>query len=205
VRRWPAPGDDAGTALVETVLVGPLVVLVLLVVFEGGLAWRDHTAASDAVSAAARSAALHPSSRVASGPAGLAVVVASVRDALATVPAASIERLVVFVPHGNATSALEAVPAGCRHGGTPSPLDRCVIVDPTQLAGGGPQPAAECPGGPEACLWRQPDGTAPGSSVSRVGIYLRLTRRWSIVGLGPAGTTEVAALAPLEAGHRVPA
>jgi hypothetical protein len=188
---------DTGTALLETALIGPLVAIVLLVVFEGGLAWRDHAAATDAVATGARAAALHPSSRVDGGPAGLATVVASVRDALASVPGSSLERLVVFVPDAGAPSALPGVPAGCR-GGVPAPGDRCVVVDPASWAAWSTLP--ECEGGASACPWRQL-WQQPGAA-GRVGVYLRMRRHWSLVGLGPAGTTEVAALAPLEAGRR---
>jgi hypothetical protein len=118
--------------------------------------------------------------------------------------------MVVFVPDSDATSALAAVPDECRYGTGSGAADRCVVIDPAELAPGGGNAVAECPGGPEACLWRTPPpdqapALAPGqSSVERVGVYLRLHRRWAILGLGPVGTAEVAAMVPMEVGRRVP-
>jgi hypothetical protein len=192
--------DDPGAAVLETALVAPLVVLLLLVLAEGALTWRDHAAATDAVGAAARAAALHPPTRLVRGQGGLAAVLTAAQDALATVPGRTVERIVVYAPETGSgpAGALARVPAGCRHGDGPLPGERClVLVSPTTSAGEPAHPS-DC-GEPVNCPWRfawpSPDRPA------EVGVYLRLRRSPLLVGMAGGSGVEVAAVSALEIGR----
>jgi hypothetical protein len=201
VRIGASPVTDAGAAMLETALVTPLLALLLLAVFDGSLAWRDHAAATDAVAAGARVAALHPTDRLEAPTGDLDAVISVVRDSLAGTPAPAVERLVIYAPEPGpgAASSVERVPVGCRHGSQPGLVDQCLVIDPAVVRGdGGGWLTPTCTGGPHACPWRR----AWSSGIPRqVGVYLRLRRVSPLAGIAPGATVEVAAVAALEAGR----
>lgn len=188
---------DAGAALVEAVVVTPLVVAMVTALVVVAVLWRDQLAVDHAAAAGARAAALYPAVRGdadlpdrSSIPAGTPLVAASVARALGGVPLQSVERVVVFGAPLGAEDSPDAVPAGCRTGSGAAVDEPCVVLGPEALA----DPAAAPACGRGACVWRD----APGVAV--VGVLVRLRRPGPLGSLMSAPGIEGVALAPLEGG-----
>jgi len=193
VKRARRRRPDAGVAVVEAAVVTPVMVALLLGVVHVAVGWRDAVLASDAVAEAARTASLHPG--VGGRATDTAAVLGTLNDALGTMSAGAVERVVVFRPVGvPGAPALERVPGSCRNAEPAAPVangDQCTVVDLGRRQWGslGQAPGGPCDAG--GCVWRVPAGEGT------VGVYLRYRRRMTVPGLS-AGVREVAAIAPLE-------
>lgn len=192
----------------ESAIATPLIVGILLLVLLLAISWRDQLAASEAVGAGARVAALHPSSvggwlpQGSAPPTGTVAVLDAVTDALASVGLRSVVRVVVFTPEGPATlPALDRVPQGCRYPAARPWPSRCVVATPGPTPSGRPWriPGGDCGAG--SCRWR--DDPLTGERFAEVGVYLAARRPQPIGGMGPGRLIEVAAINRTEGANDV--
>ena len=176
-------GPERGSALVETAMVLPLVVGLIVLGVLVGLGWRDRVSLDTATAAGARTASLYPSTHpeglvgAARAATGSQAVLDAVLTGLGSVPESAVDRIVVFTVSGLPTGPpLQSVPHGCRHDGQPGPGERCAILVGGDLNCG----RGECP-------WRDATAGGTGGADDHAGVYLRLDRRsvGPLVGLGP--------------------
>jgi Flp pilus assembly protein TadG len=103
LRKRRAAGDR-GAVLTEFALFAPLLALIVAGVLEFGLAWRDSMTVSNALRSGARVGSNAGREREADY-----TILKSVQAAMAEVPTARIERIIVY----KATTSNSAVPASC--------------------------------------------------------------------------------------------
>lgn len=107
LRRRPRRPDgrrERGAALTEFVLIVPVLALVVAAVFEFGLAFRDSMTVSNALRSGARVGSNAGRERLADY-----TILKSVEAAMAEVPTARIERVIVY----KASTGNSSVPAAC--------------------------------------------------------------------------------------------
>jgi len=218
VRTRPSSGrqlvcNDSGAAVVEAALITPVLLFVVLGIFEFGLIYRDYLTSSDATADAARSGAVQGNRtryiQVGEGEVGVSAdfsVAAALRNAMAGIPIESIERIVIFrADRPGAGAPLEQVPAVCK-AGVSSAAAQCNAYDPRDAFEAVQEGDASyflCSGSGAACGW-PPQGREDGPSVwdiDYLGVYLRIERPY-ITGLfGDSMVLETASVQRLEAGR----
>jgi hypothetical protein len=209
---------DGGAVLVETAMVMPIVMLLLMAVFEYGVFYRDMLGASDAVENGAKYGAIQgPDLDVllAADGSQLGTVSAdftallNTRAGLAGVSPDMIDRIVVF-KGGPPTSGtpMAQVPSVCKTSNV-SVANTCnVYLQPQAFyeIEQGNLTYFTCPAVPAGqppCGWN-PQSRSDGPTLNTIdylGVYLKL-RRKPLTGMIPVGQTiEVAAVKRLEPGH----
>lgn len=193
---------ERGVTTIETAIIGPLVILIMLAIFEFSLVFRDYLILGDAVSDAARVGAIVGPDVSPSGANGDYEIIRTLREAIGGIPAGSIERIVVFEALGSgADDPVAQVPAACKAGTATS---RCNVYD-----SGAAFVAAQsadvdyfsCPDGP-ACFWPpslRDDGPDP-STIDYLGVYVRVRHEYVTGAFGSAFTIERASVIRLEPG-----
>lgn len=199
---------DEGTALVETALVIPIFIAIVLGIIEFGLVYRDVLIASDAASTGARAGAVIGPRITANLTNADYVIVKDVRESLGSTPTSWVKRVVVFRANNpSAGPALSQIPVTCRNGTPVSGV--CNVYDPQDSfmaiqegnSGYFSCTGAGAGGGP-ACAWR-PTARKNGPLVTDIeylGVYIRVERPY-ITGLfGKTFTIEQATIVRLEPG-----
>lgn len=204
IRRLRERGHDRGAALLETMLVAPVFMVIVLGIFEFGLIYRDVLTSSDAVANGARSGAVIGPRTLDSGVSADFEIIRQVRNSMGTVPISSIDRIVVFKATGpGAGSALSQVPNACKTGG--SVTNVCNVYDPANaflaVDTGNNDFFADCPSG-RACAWR-PASRRNGptaAEIDYIGVYIRIDRPYVSGLFGDTYTIEQAFIVRLEPG-----
>lgn len=203
IRRLRARGHDRGAALLETMLVAPVFLVIVLGIFEFGLVYRDVLTASDAVANGARSGAVIGPRTPESGVSADFEIIRQVRNSMGTVPVESIDRIVIFKGTGpGAGSALSQVPSACKTGG--SVTNVCNVYDPANAflaVDTGNNDYFACPSG-RACSWR-PASRRNGPTAAEIdylGVYIRMERPYVSGLFGDVFTIEQAFIVRLEPG-----
>jgi len=194
---------DRGAALLETLLVFPVFMAIVLGIFEFGLIYRDVLTTNEAVGTGARQGAVIGPRVTATGASADYVIIRSVRESLGSIPTAWIDHIVVF--RSNAPGAggpLAQIPASCRAGvAVPG---RCNVYDPQDAflaVQSGDTAYFDCPGGP-ACDW-DPSTRSNGpriSDIEYIGVYIKLERPYVSGLFGDIFTSEQATVVRLEPG-----
>lgn len=203
VRPHRRSDDDRGAALLETLLVFPVVMVLILGIFEFGLIYRDVLTANEAVGTGARSGAVIGPRLTATGATADYVIMRSVRESLGSIPTEWIDHVVVFKANApGAGGPLAQVPAACRAG---SPVaGRCNVYDPQAAflaVQSGNAAYFECPGGP-ACSWEAADrkNGPQVADIEYLGVYIRMERPYVSGIFGDVFTSEQAVVVRLEPG-----
>jgi Flp pilus assembly protein TadG len=119
---------ERGAALVEFVLIVPLLALIVGAVFEFGLAWRDSMTVSNALRSGARVGSNAGRERLADYN-----LLKSIEAAMAEIPTARIEKIIVY----RATTANSAPPSACTAlttGGVNTATVKCNVYSGSDLA-----------------------------------------------------------------------
>jgi Flp pilus assembly protein TadG len=152
LRRLRRARDERsrGAAIVEFVLIAPVLVIIVAGIFELGLAFRDSMTVSNALRAGARVGSNAGRERSADY-----TILKSVESAMAEVPTASIQRIIVY----KASTSTSAVPSACLAIAAPAPnhtgagvAGTCNVYGPSDLARAASAFTATCTGS---------SGTAP--------------------------------------------
>jgi hypothetical protein len=213
---------DEGAVIIEAALVAPVLLILLLGVFEYGVVFRDLLGASDAADTGAKYGAIQgPDLARLTAADGSEIgmvapdytIMLNTRAGLAGVSPSAIDRIVVFKagPSSRGTPA-EQVPEACKTS-TVSIAGVCNVylqprafreIEAGNLAyfdGDALAAAGQCPGF-ASCGWRpsaREDGPDP-RIIDYLGVYIRLERE-VITGIIPVPRTlEVAAVHRLEPG-----
>lgn len=197
-------GDDGGAALIESLLIAPVLFALLFGIFEFGLVYRDVLTSSDAAANGARRGAVIGPRVPASGVNADFEIIREVRNGLGSMPVESINRIVVYraSPPG-AGSPESQVPQACKTGGSVAGL--CNVYDPANAflaVDIGDNDFFSCPGG-AACAWEptsRSNGPTP-SDVDYLGVYIRIDRPYVTGLFGDEFSFERAAVVRLEAGR----
>lgn len=203
-RRFRSERTERGAALLETLLVAPVVMALLLGIFEFGLIYRDVLTTADAVANGARSGAVIGPRTTDSGVSADFEIIRQVRNSLGNVPVEWIDRIVVFKAAGpGAGSPSSQVPHACKTGG--SVANVCNVYDPANaflaVDTGNNDFFANCPSG-RACSWR-PASRRNGptaAAIDYLGVYVRLERPYVSGLFGDTFTIEQAYIVRLEPG-----
>jgi hypothetical protein len=199
-RSRPPRDWSRGAALLETMLVAPVFMVVVLGIFEFGLVYRDVLTVSDAVGDAARLGAVIGPRPTIAGSADYEIVRA-INDGLGRIPVEWVERIVVFRggPPGSG-SGLEQVPAPCRTG--PSVPGLCNVYDPANaflaVRDNVPEYFTNC----GHCAW-PPSSRSNGPSsfdIDYLGVYVRIARPYVTGLFGDRFTIDQVMVVRLEPG-----
>jgi hypothetical protein len=193
--------------MVETALVAPVLLLLLLAVFEYGLVYRGLLTVGDAAADASRAGSIQGPNLIEGGANADFSIVEATRMATATLDPATIERIIVFRagPPENG-SPLSQVPSSCRTGSS-SATDACNVyraVPAFNAVQEGDVEYFECDAsGDPACGW-VPTARVNGPTVAAIdylGVYIEL-RHGYVTGLfGDSFTVERASISRLEPGE----
>ena len=113
-RRVRVEGRERGAAIVELVLIAPVLLLLAVGIAEFGLGWKDSLTVSNAMRAGARVGSAAANTRTADYE-----VLQGVRSALSSLPTGAIERIVIYKangPDGEISSTCAAGMCPCRVG-----------------------------------------------------------------------------------------
>lgn len=196
---------DRGTALVETALIIPIFIAIVLGIIEYGLVYRDVLITSDAVSNGARTGAVIGPRITANLNTADFVIIKDVRESLGATPTSWVKRVVVFRANTPSSApALSQVPLACRNGTAVAGV--CNVYDPQEAfyavqEGNSDYFSCTGAGGP-ACAWR-PTSRKNGPNVSDIeylGVYLRVERPYLTGLFGDKFTIEQATIVRLEPG-----
>lgn len=147
-RRRDADGNrQRGAALVEFVLIAPLLVLIVAAIFEFGLAFRDSMTLSNALRSGARVGSNAGRERQADY-----TILKSIEAAMTEFPTARVERIIVY----KAATTNSAVPAACLavsgSGGVNTSTVSCNVYQSSDMA----RPLSDF-GGTTSCSATSPD------------------------------------------------
>ncbi|MCC5951970.1 MAG: pilus assembly protein [Acidimicrobiia bacterium] len=211
----PRRFDDRGSAVIEAALVSPIVLILLLAVFDYGLLFRDYLTMGDAVGDATRAGAVQGNrpafiddgSGNQVGVTADFVIASTMRQGLVGLPIESITGIVVFRAGGPALgSPLEQVPDVCKNGSSSvgAACNYYNARDAFEAVAAGDGSFFQCTGGSgSACGW--PPGTREdGPSVMDIdylGVYLEIDRSFVTGIVGDEQNLEYAAIQRLEPGR----
>jgi len=202
---------DRGVALIETLLVAPVFFLLVLGIFEYGLAYRDVLTTADAVGTSARAGAVIGPRPAPAGLNGDYVIIKTLREGLGSMPLEWVQRIVVFrAGPPSAGSPTSQVPAACKAGTSVPGV--CNVYDPLVAFG-----VASVAADPEAarfftcgqpqstgvsCAW-DPYDRNNGPTVNDIdylGVWVRIQRPYISGLFGDTFTIEEARIMRLEPG-----
>lgn len=197
---------DAGVAVIEGALVAPILLLLLLGIFEYGLVYRDYLTISDAAANGARIGALQGRDVLLGGETADYSIISAIRQDTASIPFETIDQIVVFrAGPPSSGSALEQIPSACKT--ATSSLSGCNVYNARQAFLAVQQGNAtyfRCvnPGDP-ACGFN-PTARRDGSTeaIEYLGVYLRVKRPFVTALFGSTFTYEDAAIQRLEPRRR---
>lgn len=200
--------SDNGTALVETALVIPIFIAIVLGIIEFGLVYRDVLITSDAAATGARTGAVIGPRITATLTNADYVIVKDVRESLGSTPTGWVKRVVVFRASApSAAPALSQVPVACRNGTAVAGI--CNVYNPQDAFYAVQEGDADyfsCTGsggaGGPACSWR-PTARKNGPSITDIeylGVYVRVERPYVTGLFGDKFTIEQATIVRLEPG-----
>ncbi len=200
---------DAGTAVIETALIAPILLYVILSIFEFGLVYRDYLTVTDAATDGAKTGSVVGKYTDPSGQNGDFAAIAIVRQDLANLSIRSIERIVIFagVPAA-AGDPVSQVPPSCKSGNFgPQPGARCNVYNPYdafRAVQSGDTGYFTCAGGGEsACGWNpatRKDGPK-WYDIEYFGMYIKVDRPLLTGLFGSTYEVEAAAVVRLEPGQ----
>jgi Flp pilus assembly protein TadG len=195
--------DDRGLAVVEAAVIAPVLLTVLLLIFEYGLYFRDSLTTSDAVEDGARVGAIIGSDSDATVVNADYQILRTLRDATSGLDPNKIQRIVIFEATGSsADSPLDQIPTSCRNG---TPSTRCTVYQDPGAAFAAVQSGdtvyfASCPPPTGAC-WdpsTRDEGPDP-RDIDYLGVYIRYSHP-ALTGMFGSRTIEDAAVVRLEPG-----
>lgn len=216
-RRRRGRGDE-GVTLLEAAVITPLLLLLVLGIFEYGLVYRDYLTAGDALADGVRIGSLQgPDPKVieAEDPDDDDVlvsadysIVAAIREGTAGIPPEWIEKIVIYRvdPVNRNRPPLELLPSVCRDGNQSSASAQCNVY-PARAGFYAVQQGEveyfECiDGAGRACGWDPYDRNEgpQRSEIDYLGVYVKI-QRGMITGLfGDTFTLERASVLRLEPG-----
>lgn len=177
--------SDRGAALVETALVAPILILILLGILEFGWLYRDQLTANDAVANAARLGSLQGAKNLETGENADYVMMRSLREATASFDPEYWDNIIIFKAQSSAAGPpLDQVPAACKGGNSNNAAD-CNAYDPYEAflaVQNGDADYFRCQSaGDPACGWdpEDPDARSDGPDaleIDYVGVYIKVDR-----------------------------
>jgi hypothetical protein len=203
---------EAGVAILEAALVAPVVLLLVLAIFEYGLVYRDYLTIGDSISEGARTGAIVGTDvDPETGESADWYIVSAIRQSSAVVDFESIDRIVIFQPDSdNPTreSPLSLVPEACRTSTVSLSASNCNVYIPSQAFAAiesGDVDFFRCAGTGPACGYDPTDRTKrndePGDGWSRaryIGVYIDLDREMVTGLFGREFRVEDASIALIE-------
>ena len=202
--RWRRRDREGGAATLETLLVAPVILALLLGIFEFGLVYRDVLTSSDAAASGARRGAVLGPRVPASGVSADFEIIREVRNGLGSIPVEWVNRVVIYRASAPGAGSPESqVPQACKSGDSVPGV--CNVYDPANAflaVDLGENDYFACPGG-RSCAWEpstRSNGPTP-SDVDYLGVYIRIERPYVTGILGDQFTFERAAVVRLEAGR----
>jgi hypothetical protein len=215
---------DRGASVLEAAVVAPVLLLLVLGVFEFGLVYRDYLSVGDAVGDAAHIGSIQGNAKVPASPAPGAPnvtpdysMVRTLREGTAGIPPEWIEKIVIFRVgfFERNQPAMDLVPDSCRYGNSSNAGDQCNVY-PAFAAFYAVQegeinyfncPSDETTGetgtGPRECGWpysERSDGPVR-EEIDYVGVYVKLDRDLVTGVFGDEFSIEQAQVLRLEPGQ----
>lgn len=184
---WPdrlrrARSNDRGIVLIEFVLVAPLLLMLILGIFEYGNAWRQVGSVERAAQQGARTAASMANHRFADYEALRAIDTAT-RD----LPGLTVDRVIIYRPAADGSIPNPA----CLSGSVPGVCNRYTgaNVRSTSPAGfsGGSSSAPSCAGSIDAA-WCPLGRSRQQATIARIGVHITLTYQ-SVTNMLPTTVT----------------
>lgn len=198
-------GRQRGASLAETAIVSLLVFSLIFAILEFALVFRDYLTVGDAVGDAARmGAVVGPDEDPDTGANADFEIVRTLRDGLAEIPLANIERIVIFdALSSGADDPLDQIPAACR-AGTPV-AGRCNVYEPAASFVAAQTPDVSyfaCSGTGPACAWpaTSRDDGPDADTIDYIGVYVRVRHDYLTGIIGSGLTIERATVVRLEPG-----
>lgn len=202
--------SDRGTTLVEMSIVGILVLLVFMAIYEFGLLFRDNLSLTDAVSDATRIGAIVGPDVLPGGKNADHEIVAAVRDGLSSMNDSTVQYVVIFKAPGGGTPADQQVPLACKNGGSVYGIcNSYPAVEAFTAVENADYGYFTCPPTPVdkiACRWdpeKRKDGPTS-AQVETIGVYVKVLRTGYTGLFADTWTIERAAIARLEPGVTTP-
>lgn len=201
---------EKGATLVEMSIVGLLVLLVFLAIYEFGLLFRDNLSLTDAVSDATQIGAIVGPDVLPGGRTADHEIVSAVRDGLSSMNDSTVQFVVIFNAPGGGTPADEQVPLACKNGasvpGICNSYPAGEAFTAVENADYGyfvcPTPAVD----KIACNW-DPESRRDGptsAQVETVGVYVKVLRNGYTGLFADTWTIERTSIARLEPGVTSP-
>lgn len=200
--------------MVEAAIVSPVVLLLLLAVFDYGLLFRDYLTMGDAVGDATRAGAVQGNrpTFIDDGNGGQVgvnadfTIASTLRQGLVGLPIESISGIVVFrAGDPSAGTPLEQVPTTCKSGvsSAGAVCNYYNARDAFEAVAAGDASFFQCDGSGPACGW-PPGSREDGPSVFDIdylGVYLEIDRSFVTGVVGDQQELEYAAIQRLEPGR----
>jgi hypothetical protein len=201
--------DDRGATLLEAAIITPVLLLVILGIFEFGLIFRDTLTINDAVGVAARSGAVQGPDVLNNETADFSMI-EDLREGTNALPVSWIDRIVIFDADApGAGEPTSQVPQACKTGNNPVVwrARKCNVYNPLQAFYAVQQGNTDffkcinptdkaCGFNPET---RVEDPLTP-ALIDYVGVYIAVDREQITKMFGNTWSIEEAAVARLEPG-----
>jgi Flp pilus assembly protein TadG len=173
--------DDRGTVVLESAMVFPLLMLIVLGALEFGLGWRDKLTVETSVRSGARAGA-----NLGNIPLADYNILANLNAALGSIPAANVSKIVIY----RADTVDGAVPTACLTASQNTVLVKCNLYTSTALSapassfgcGGGSLDATWCPIGREV-------SQASVNGPDYLGVYVQVQHDYVTAMFGTSGLT----------------
>jgi len=201
---------DSGAALMETAIIAPVFLLIVLGIMEYGLIFRDFLTLGDGIADSAKFGAIQGGSVTSTGDTGDYTMMNLLRQNLAAVPSAWVTKVIIYrgVPPVTPNLApLAQVPTVCKNGTVSSTAFKCNVYIPqeafreAQNANGA---YFKCVLGlGAACGW-DPITRKNGpknADIEYVGVYVKLVRSMPTKLFGSTYTLEQANIQRIEPGE----
>lgn len=183
--RWRADLRDRGAVLVEFALVAPVLVLLLLGVFEYGNAWKQVGAAERLVQQAGRTVSSQANSRFADYE-----TLRAIDTSVANLRGFDVTRVVIY----KATAADGKVPSACLTASQGGLCNRYVgsVLSSASMAAfpGGSSTNPTCAGGSADGAWCPVNRDRSSTTPDRVGVHVTFSYT-PVTGLLPGPSVEV--------------
>jgi len=178
--HWRSGRHERGVALVEFALVAPVLILLVLGIFEFGNAWRQTAGIERAVQQGARTVTSQANARYADYEA-----LRAVDSATRSLSGVTVDQVVIY----RADSADGAIPAACLTASQSGLCNRYTGAQVRTVAPTGFPPATSCAGGWDA-LWCPTGRDRDGINRMRIGVHLTVSYT-PVTGLIPGPTMTI--------------
>ncbi len=199
---------DAGAAIMETAIVAPFFMFIVLGIMEYGLIFRDLLTLGDAIADSAKFGAIQGGGVTSSGDTADYTMMNLLRQNLAAVPAAWVSKVIIYKgASADAGTPIKQVPPTCRDNSVSSTAAKCNVYPPTDAfreVQNANSAYFKCVAGVgKACGWNpvtRKNGPK-NADIEYVGVYVKLVRPMPTKLFGSTFTLEQANIQRIEPGE----